>query len=98
MRARSIQWRHSRSVTGENQTAFKWNQQGRRCAKSGQQIEYSSVTSVYIAQLPWPLTSMRAIVYSYEGHPSGPTNVLLNLLELAVSKDRIFFDNRLFTE
>jgi hypothetical protein len=40
---------------------------------------------------------MCAIVYSYERHPSGPTDILLNLLELAVSKDRIFFDNRLFT-
>jgi hypothetical protein len=27
-----------------------------------------------------------------------PTDVPLNLLELAISKDRIFFDNRLFTE
>ena len=41
---------------------------------------------------------MCAIVYSYKRHPSGPTDVLLNLLELAISKDRIFFDNRLFTE
>jgi len=41
---------------------------------------------------------MCAIVYSYERRPSGPTDVLLNLSKFAISKDRIFFDNRLFTE
>ncbi len=30
--------------------------------------------------------------------PIWPYDFLINLLELAISKDRIFFDNRLFTE